>query len=105
MSNSNWKIFFLEGDGNASCEKVQQGTEEHSSSPVPPHQLWFPLLNPIVNAAHEEWGASQRWVASGSVPHMGALSWLGRTEAWGGQGLERTTEMGQERKEPEVTLC
>lgn len=56
MSNSNWKIFFLEGDGNASCEKVQQGTEEHSSSPVPPHQLWFPLLNPIVNAAHEEHG-------------------------------------------------
>lgn len=56
MSNSNWKIFFLEGDGNASCEKVQQGTEEHSSSPVPPHQLWFLLLNPIVNAAHEEQG-------------------------------------------------
>lgn len=56
MSNSNWKIFFLQGDGNASCEKVQQGTEEHSSSPVPPHQLWFLLLNPIVNAAHEEYG-------------------------------------------------
>lgn len=97
MSNSNWKIFFLEGDGNASCEKVQQGTEEHSSSPVPPHQLWFPHMRST--------GASQRWVASGSIPHMGALSWLGRTEAWGGQGLERTTEMGQERKEPEVTLC
>ena len=56
MSNSNWKIFFLEGDGNASYEKVQEGTGEHSSSPEPPHQLWLLLLNPIVNAAREGYG-------------------------------------------------
>lgn len=32
MSNSNWKIFFLGGDGNGSCERVQEGSGEQSSS-------------------------------------------------------------------------